>query len=107
MGNVVLNAFGRQYRRVANKPYLGCKQVLFALQVSLACDAKRMCFEWKMSEKHCKNIPFIYNKVLKRHEKAVALYSKNSVMRIANVKVFYRAAAWLVVYSPLYGWTAE
>lgn len=52
-------------------------------------------------------MPFIYNKVLKRHEKAVAPSGGNSVTGMPGVKYFYRAAAWLVVYSPLSGLNAE
>lgn len=84
-----------------------CKQALFALQTSLACDAECVCFERKTAEKRWKSMPFIYNKVLKRHEKAVAPSGGNSVTGMPGVKDFYRAAAWLVVYSPLSGLNAE
>lgn len=107
MREVVQNGFRMQYRRVANKPWLHFKQVLFALQASLACDAECVCFERKTAEKRWKSMPFIYNKVLKRHEKAVAPSGGNSVTGMLGVKYFYRAAAWLVVYSPLSGLNAE
>lgn len=107
MREVVQNGFRMQYRRVANKPWLHFKQVLFALQASLACDAECVCFERKTAGKRWKSMPFIYNKVLKRHEKAVAPSGGNSVMGRPGVKYFYRAAAWLVVYSPLSGLNAE
>lgn len=84
-----------------------CKQALFALQASLACDAECVCFERKTAGKRWKSMPFIYNKVLKRHEKAVAPSGGNSVTGMPGVKYFYRAAAWLVVYSPLSGLNAE
>lgn len=107
MREVVQNGFRMQYRRVANKPWLHFKQALFALQASLACDAECVCFERKTAEKRWKSMPFIYNKVLKRHEKAVAPSGGNSVTGMPGVKYFYRAAAWLVVYSPLSGLNAE
>lgn len=107
MREVVQNGFRMQYRRVANKPWLHFKQALFALQTSLACDAECVCFERKTAEKRWKSMPFIYNKVLKRHEKAVAPSGGNSVTGMPGVKYFYRAAAWLVVYSPLSGLNAE
>ena len=103
----VQNGFRMQYRCVANKPWLHFKQALFALQASLACDAECVCFERKTAEKRWKSMPFIYNKVLKRHEKAVAPSGGNSVTGMPGVKYFYRAAAWLVVYSPLSGLNAE
>ena len=103
MREVVQNGFRMHYHRVANKPWLHFKQVLFALQASLACDAECVCFERKTAEKRWKSMPFIYNKVLKRHEKAVAPSGGNSVTGMPGVKYFYRAAAWLVVYSPLSG----
>ncbi len=107
MREVVQNGFRMQYRRVANKPWLHFKQALFALQTSLACDAECVCFERKTAEKRWKSMPFIYNKVLKRHEKAVAPSGGNSVTGMPGVKYFYRAAAWLVVYSPQSGLNAE
>lgn len=107
MREVVQNGFRMQYRRVANKPWLHFKQALFALQTSLACDAECVCFERKTAEKRWKSMPFIYNKVLKRHEKAVAPSGGNSITGMPGVKDFYRAAAWLVVYSPLSGLNAE
>lgn len=107
MREFVQNGFRMQYRRVANKPWLHFKQALFALQTSLACDAECVCFERKTAEKRWKSMPFIYNKVLKRHEKAVAPSGGNSVTGMPGVKDFYRAAAWLVVYSPLSGLNAE
>lgn len=107
MREVVQNGFRMHYHRVANKPWLHFKQALFALQASLACDAECVCFERKTAEKRWKSMPFIYNKVLKRHEKAVAPSGGNSVTGMPGVKDFYRAAAWLVVYSPLSGLNAE
>lgn len=82
----------------SNKPCLHFRQALPAMRNACVLSGKRQ----KNAGKACP----LY-KVLKRHEKAVAPSGGNSVTGMPGVKYFYRAAAWLVVYSPLSGLNAE